>query len=216
MTSHITANPFDTGADELERYALEECVKRQRVDRRVSILVLPDKRGELAVKFARLGAQVVICDDAPLKGSIEGRILAAGLRDEITFAPGTLNDLQSGLPGEPFDIIVVRRGLCRMPYAEARDIVRQLIRKLRIGGKLYVSVLGLHSELGHDYADSEVPIERRFASLAPELAEKYAIPGPVCLYTERNLFLLLLEAGASVLRTLTTTYGNIKGIAVRV
>ncbi len=216
MTSHITANPFDSGADELERYALEECVKRQRIDRRISILVVTDKRGELAVKFARLGAQVVICDDAPLKGSIEGRILAAGQREEITFVAGTLNTLPDSLPGEPFDMIVVRRGLCGMRYAEARETIRQLMRKLRIGGKLYVSVLGLHSELGHDYADSELPIDRRFANLAPELADKYAIPGPVCLYTERNLFLLLLEAGASVLRTLTTTYGNIKGIAVRV
>ena len=35
--------------------------------------------------------------------------------------------------------------------------------RLRIGGKLYLSVLGLHSELGHGYADAEQPIEQRFA-----------------------------------------------------
>ena len=45
---------------------------------------------------------------------------------------------------------------------------------------------------------------------------KYGIVGPLCLYTERNLFMLLLEAGASVLRTMTSTYGNVKGVAVRV
>jgi len=28
--------------------------------------------------------------------------------------------------------------------------------------------------------------------------------------------MLLLEAGGSVLRTMTTTYGNVKGVAVRV
>ena len=48
------------------------------------------------------------------------------------------------------------------------------------------------------------------------MAKKYGIAGPVCLYSERNLFMLLLEAGASVLRTMTTTYGNVKGVAVRV
>jgi hypothetical protein len=48
------------------------------------------------------------------------------------------------------------------------------------------------------------------------MINKYGIKSKVCLYSERNLFLLLLEAGASVLRTLTTTYGNVKAVAVRV
>jgi hypothetical protein len=91
-----------------------------------------------------------------------------------------------------------------------------LLLRLRIGGKLYLSILGLHSELGQGYAGAETPIDQRFAPLSPALVKKYGIQGEVCLYTERNLFMLLLEAGASVLRTLTTTYGNVKGIAVRV
>jgi hypothetical protein len=94
--------------------------------------------------------------------------------------------------------------------------VRRLLLELRIGGKLYVSVLGLHSELGDGYGGGETPVEERFAELAPAVAAKYGVSGPVCLYTERNLFMLLLAAGASVLRTMTTTYGNVKGIAVRV
>lgn len=48
------------------------------------------------------------------------------------------------------------------------------------------------------------------------MAEKYGIAGSMCLYSERNLFLLMLDVGASVLRTMTTTYGNVKGVAVRV
>ena len=120
------------------------------------------------------------------------------------------------MPGEPFDIIVIRRGLCSMPYEQARQVVRQLLLRLKIGGKLYLSVLGLHSELSEGYTDGEATVDQRFAELSPVLAEKYNIRQPVCLYTERNLFMLLLEAGASVLRTLTTTYGNVKGVAVRV
>ena len=103
-----------------------------------------------------------------------------------------------------------------MPYPEARRIVRRLLLKLKIGGKIYVSVLGLHSELGDGYAGRETLVESRFGDLAAPLAAKYDIAGPVCLYSERNLFMLLLEAGASVLRTLTTTHGSVKGIAVRV
>jgi hypothetical protein len=216
MTTNINANPLETGSDELERFALEECVKRQRFDRQVSVLVLPDKRCETAIKFARLGAQVVVADHPDLHQDIKGRILAAGLHDDISFAACTLPDLPEGPQGEPFDIIVIRRGLCAMPYDEARRIVRSFLLKLKIGGKLYISVLGLHSELSEGYAARETSVDLRFGQLAPALAEKYGIREPVCLYTERNLFMLLLEAGASVLRTLTTTYGNVKGVAVRV
>jgi SAM-dependent methyltransferase len=216
MSANITANLLETGADELERYALEECVKRNRFDQRVSALILPDKRCETAIKFGRLGAQVVVAELPELQNDIEGRVLAAGLRDEISFAACSLPDLPDNPPGEPFDIIVIRRGLCGMPYDDARRVVRQLLLKLKIGGKLYISVLGLHSELSEGYSTGELAIDQRFGDLSPALAEKYGIDHPVCLYTERNLFLLLLEAGASVLRTLTTTYGNVKGIAVRV
>lgn len=216
MNIDTNANPFETGNDENERLALEECVKRQRFDRRVSVMVLNSGRCELAARFARLGASVTLADHAEMKRSIEGRILAAGLRDDISFAACELSALPEDIPGEPFDIIVLHRGLCSLPYEEARTVVRQLLLKLKIGGKLYISILGLHSELGENYADSDQPIEQRFAKLSPGLSKKYDITHPVCLYTERNLFLLLLEAGASVLRTLTTTYGNVKGVAVRV
>ena len=216
MNANTTANPFLSGDDENERLALEECVKRQRLDHRVSVLILPAGRCELAMKIARLGAQVTVAETASLQREIEGRLLAAGLHDNITYTPGELPNVPEDMPGEPFDIIVVRRGLCSMPYDQARSVIRQLLFKLKIGGKLYISILGLHSELGDGYPGSEHPVDQRFTQLSPALAKKYGITGPVCLYSERNLFMLLLDAGASVLRTLTTTYGNVKGVAVRV
>jgi hypothetical protein len=214
--AHINANPFAGELQELERLALEECVKRQRLDHRVSVLVLPTGTSDLACRFARLGAQVTLGDEPGRRRDIEGRILAAGLRDEVRFAACTPDAMPEDIPGEPFDIIVIRRGLCAMRHEAARQAVRRLLLELRIGGKLYVSVLGLHSELGDGYPAAETPVEERFAELAPAIAAKYGVSGPVCLYTERNLFMLLLAAGASVLRTMTTTYGNVKGIAVRV
>lgn len=216
MTNNSTANPLETGTDEVERYALEECIKRQRIDHRVSVLVTPAGRCELAIQFARMGALVTVADTETRRRDAEGRILAAGLRDEIAFTGSPLTGIPEALPGAPFDIIVIRRGLCGLRYEEARHVIRQLLRQLKIGGKLYVSILGLHSELSDAYAAAEQPVELRFAELAPAMAKKYGIKGPVCLYTERNLFMLLLDAGASVLRTLTTTYGNVKGVAVRV
>ena len=216
MEANINANPLETGLDELERYALEECVKRQRLEHRVSVLVMPAGRCELAIKFARLGATVTVADVPERQHEITGRLLASGLGDQIRYQAATPASLPDKLDGQPFDIVVVRRGLCSLPYHAALLATRQLLLRLRIGGKLYLSILGLHSELGQGYAAAELPIAQRFAPLSSALAKKYDIGGEVCLYTERNLFMLLLEAGASVLRTLTTTYGNVKGIAVRV
>jgi len=216
MNNDSTAKPWEIGTDELERSALEECVKRQRVDRRVSVMVMPANHCELGIQFARLGAQVIVADEPSHQQEVEGRILAAGLRDEISYTPCAIPAPPEHPAGEPFDIIFVRRSLCSVPYEEARQIVRQLLRQLKIGGKLYLSVLGLHSELSEGYGAKDLPVEERFSKLAPDLAKKYVISVPVCLYSERNLFMLLLEAGGSVLRTLTTTYGNVKGVAVRV
>ncbi|HSG23028.1 MAG TPA: hypothetical protein VLA64_08735 [Azonexus sp.] len=216
MNINTNAYPFETGNDETERLALEECVKRQRFDQRVSVLIIPAGGCELAVKFARLGAQVIVADSATRKSEIEGRILANGQQENIAYFDGELINFPEILPGEPFDIIIVRRGLCGMPYEKARQTLRRLLLNLKIGGRLYVSVLGLHSELGDGYADAELPVEERFTKLAPGLINKYGITGEVCLYSERNLFLLLLNAGASVLRTLSTTHGNVKAVAVRV
>lgn len=216
MDNHINANPLETGADELERFALEECVKRRRLNPNVSALVVPAGHCDLAIKLARVGAHVIAGDTPNYRASIEGRVLAAGMREEVRFTEYPLSALPEIADAEPYDLIIIRRGLCSMPYEQARLVLRQLLLKLKIGGRLYISVLGLHSELGSGYSDYEKPVNERFSPLAQAQADKYGIPMPVCLYTERNLFMLLLEAGASVLRTLTTTYGNVKGVAVRV
>ena len=216
MKTDITANPFESGPDELLQLALEECVKRQRFDRRVSVLVMPALNCDTASQFAQMGAQVTLADDPACKKEIEGRILASGLRDEMTFVPYQLPDLPNSPDGEPYDIVILRRSLCRVSYSEAKQVIRALMQKMRIGGKLYLSILGLHSVLGEDYPDGNLDICDRFCELAPAIAAKYHINYPVCLYTERNLFMLLLESGASVLRTYTKTNGNVKAVAVRV
>lgn len=216
MNTDTTANPFEAGADELEQLALEECIKRQRLDRRVSVLIMPALRCTFAAQFAGLGAQVVMADSPDCQREIEGRILASGHRDELRFASYTLPELPGSEEGEPYDIIIFRRCLCRLPYDEAKEVIRSLMKKLRIGGKLYLSILGLHSDLGEGYADAGEDINQRFCELSSINRKKYGIEGPVCLYSERNLFMLLLESGASVLRTATTTYGNVKAVAVRV
>lgn len=214
--AHTTAVPWETGNDELERLALEETARRQRVDHSVSVLVMPAGRCQLATRFARLGAQVTVADSVERQPEVEGRILASGQRDAIRFLPCSLPTPPANAELRSYDIIVLRRGLCSQGYAASRQTIRQLMQHLKIGGKLFVSILGLHSELGEGYGGRDQSLYERFSMLSPTMANKYGIDGPVCLYSERDLFLLLLESGASVLRTMTSTWGNVKAVAVRV
>jgi len=215
VEKNINANPWSEDNDAVQQLALEECAKRQRIDHSVSVLVLPGGQCKLAVRFAQLDAQVTVADVVERQREIEGRILACGLAN-IHFTPTELPAPPETDSGAPYDIIVLRRGLCSMPYAQGKVLIRQLMHKLKIGGKLYLSILGLHSELGEGYPGREQSIYERYSKLSPAMARKYDIRGEVCLYSERDLFLLLLESGASVLRTMTTTWGNVKAVAVRV
>ena len=103
MNNDINANLLETGNDETERLALEECVKRQRFDQRVSVLVIPAGRCELGVKFARLGAQVIVADNTSRQSEVEGRILASDYRDSITYLGASIGSFPDNAPGEPYD-----------------------------------------------------------------------------------------------------------------
>ncbi len=215
-TAHTTANPLATASDELDRLALEEVIRRRRFDNGISALVVPTAAADLAIALAKLGCQVTVGDAPEEEERFRGALAQAGFAGDVAFAHFSFAQFDDDLAGEPYDLIVVRRGLCGVPYETARRLVHQLLLRLKIGGKLYVSILGLHSELGDGYPGAETPLGERFCALAQPMATKYELCRPVCLYSERNLFTLLLEAGGSVLRTFTTTHGNVKGVAVRV
>lgn len=216
MATNNIANPLETGTDELERLVFEEVVKRRRFGNTVRGLVIPAGICDLVPAMAKLDCKVTAADEPALEKAIQGRALAAGVADNVNFFPSHLHQLPEVVTDQPFDLVVCRRGLCSVPYDEARTLIHRLLLQLKIGGKLYVSLLGLNSELGDDYPGREQLLADRFCLLAPEMAAKYEIHRPVCLYSERNLFSLLLESGASVLRTFTSTHGNVKGVAVRV
>ena len=216
MANNLNANFLESAVDELERMAVEEAIKRRCYNPNPTALVVPDGRCNLSFELGRKGVLVTAADSGEWDDESAAQLFPATARSHLSFAPITLTDLGSKLPNEPFDIVFCDRNLCAMPYKEAREVVRNLLRRLKIGGRLYLSLLGLHSELGEGYDGAEIEVNQRYFALKPIIAEKYSISGPVCLYSERNFFTLILEAGGGVLRSFTTTHGNVKGVAVRI
>jgi len=191
---------------ELEQWVLAEIGKRRRSGEAVCAMLGGVGAEIQALRMARAGSGVVLLSDQPLAAD-----------DNITQMPESLMfDAEASLPLAPYDVILCQRMLNLLPYAEARSRLRQLMGRLKIGGKLFISLYGIHSELGDHYADGDKLVGERFCRLAPGLAERYGLSGPVCLYSERNLFSLLMEAGAAVIRTSTSALGHVRGIAARV
>ena len=79
-----------------------------------------------------------------------------------------------------------------------------------------MTTYGIHSELSQNYPHIELPVQDRFCPIAPNIAKKYDIKEPICLYSERDLILLLIETGCSVLRSWISSYGNVQSVAVRI
>ncbi len=190
---------------ELDQWALAEAARRQRAGEAVTAMLVGTGAEEQALRLAKLGVRVLLLSDRdPGHAGIVQRPVA------------DFDDIASELPLQPFDLILCQRVLSSLRYAEARVRVRSLLERLRIGGKLFVSCYGIHSELGDHYADGEKLVCDRHAPVSPELAARYGITGPVCLYSERNLFMLLMECGGAILKTSSSALGHVRGVAARI
>lgn len=191
---------------EVDQWVLAETAKRQRSGETVNALLLGVGADEQALRLAEQGARVCLLSDREPLGHLN-----------IVQRPSTvLADTETVLPLQPFDLILCQRILSVHPYADARKTVRNLLGRLKIGGKFFISLYGIHSELGDHYTDGGKLVCDRMAPVAPELAKRYNLHGPVCLYSERNLFTLLMEAGGAVLKTSSSALGHVRGVAARI
>jgi hypothetical protein len=60
-----------------------------------------------------------------------------------------------------------------------------------------------------------MPLETRFAPLAPDVQQKHGITTSVCLYTESDMAFLLQASGWEVNHIFTSAFGNIKAVGKR-
>ncbi len=204
--------------DELNRLAIEEIGRRARLGNPVSALDCDCGHGGQALRMAQAGAQVLATDREDLRAAVADAARALDVGDRLRFmqTPALCAGDTGPLPGAPFDLAICHRSLPGLRYTEAVVFVRRILLMLKTGGKLFLSAYGIHSELSEDYPDREKLVKERFSPLSPGIAERYGIAVPVCLYSERDLFMLMFDAGASVLTTFTTTHGNVKAVGVRI
>lgn len=191
---------------ELEQWSLAEIAKRRRAGEAVTSMLIGVGAETQALRMAEAGSRVLLLTDTDSIAHIN--IMSAPTKAFV--------ETSSPLPLEPFDIILSQRNLCTMRYAQALVTLRAEMRHLKIGGKLFISLYGIHSELGDNYPDGGKLVTERLAPVAPGPAKRHGLTEPVCLYSERNLFSLLMEAGGAVLKTSTSALGHVRGVAARI
>lgn len=204
--------------DELDKLAVDEALRRRRAGDAVSAIEIDCGECAQVLRLAEAGAEVVAAHPDEVCASLGERARAGNLAARIhprRINPWHLETLPAD-PLAPFDLVISHRTLPFMRYADALTFLRQLAAAMKIGGRLYVSAFGLHSDLGDHYPDAEAPVARRYAPLAAAVATRYDLAEPVCLYSERELFTLLFAAGIGVLKTFTTTHGSVKAVGVRI
>ena len=202
-------------ADDLDERCLDFLERRaeEYPSVRPTALDIATGDGKQALRMAQHGAMVTAVDVHD-----RARTLAdAARRWRITrppvFCRVDMQALSEDLPGAPYDAIVCQRAIHYLPYVEALAALRQWPRFLKSGGRLYISAYGLRSVFANGYPDLGRPVEKRFAALSWETAERYGVRAPVCLYDTVDLIDLLHRAGFGVAETFVSDTGNVKAVA---
>ena len=161
--------------------------------------------GTMAMKFATVGCLTVACDIAPMPSlrAFAAKTGAVAL-DNIIERDATKVDW-SAFP-QP-DIVYSQRFLHYLRFSDAVDLMRSI---LSAAGEcdIYLSMSGLHSELGAGYPDA--PLQERFAFLSEEMSGKHGIAQEVCLYEPTDAAELAELCDLTTVRIWSSDFGNIK------
>ena len=208
---------FDS-PDDLKHFVVVETQKALKFNPQFSILMLASDHIDLAIFLAQLGAKITLIDLPENEENNRQKVLKEKLKSRISFLPLYLPEIPNdSSKNSPYDLMFISNYIGQMTYAQAGYFIEDLMQKLHIGGKMFISTFGIDSELNFNYLHKEKNVRERFCPIAPKLAKKYHIERPLCLYTLRDLNALLNETGMSVLREfINPKNGNIESIAVRI
>jgi SAM-dependent methyltransferase len=194
-------------ADDLDRLMIADI----QGSHSIKVLDLGCGRGGQSVRLAKTGAQVTSIDISDYsvdfaRHKSENRSLESRLK----FMQGNLSNIATLISGGTFDVCCLQRVIHYVTYKEAVTLLRYL--KTCIEGKLYVSVTGIESEIGKNYADRQKVVADRFCRLGAQEAKTFFITEPVCLYTQEEFETLLTTAGWSIEQSWLSAFGNSKAV----
>lgn len=168
--------------------------------------------GAHSVRMAEAGATVMAFDIDDNEEAISRLASDSGVLARVSFARLDIRKGLAPIQKKP-NVIYSQRTLHYLKFDEAVGLLSMLGERGTKHAAFYISASGLDSELGTNYAHAHLPVEERFCELSPEMQEKHAIYGPVCLYRNSDMEILLERAGLFQTLVYSSPFGNIKAMA---
>lgn len=215
---HTTSTPYSRygvdvavrRADDLDKLMLDDIQKNHQP---VAVLDLGAGAGGQSRRLVQAGARVHAID----VGAYEEEFLALQeeLRvgeQELRFSCADICHIIPTLRANHYHCICFQRTIHYLTYADAHTLLCNLATLTT--GRLYISVTGQDSAIGHVHPQGGAPIEERFTTLPTDAAETFSIHSPLCVYTKDEFCKLLTESGWVIERVWVSAFGNIKAVAV--
>ena len=168
--------------------------------------------GAQSARMAEVGGKVMAFDIDDNKADVLKRASAISLASRVSFVQ---MDIRKGLVPIQIrpDVVYSQRMIHYFKFKEAIEVLSTLREKSKDGIAVFISASGLDSELGEGYAHQDKEVTLRYDVLAPAMAEKHAMYGKVCLYSQDDMECLLTLAGLKPRAIYASPFGNIKAIA---
>lgn len=193
--------------DDLDKKMLEHL----RLKNKSRVLDLGSGAGGQSVRMVEVGAVVTAVDVYDFSSEFAEHRLNKKIDTEtLKFICGDIIQLSELISNETFTDVSIQRTLHYLPYQQALDLLKFL--RTIVSDKLFISVTGMDSAVGENYAGRKIPIESRFVKLEPVEADIFQIQAPVCLYREEEFKVLLESSGWKVEKLWQSAFGNLKAV----
>lgn len=167
--------------------------------------------GGQSLRLASLGAKITAVDILDYSEEFkEIRQQNSLSKESLRFFNADIKFLETVVKDEEFDICSLQRVIHYLNYQDALKLLAYLRNK--VGKKLYISVTGIESDIGHLYLDKNKPVKLRFCKLDKKSSEKFYIDEPICLYSKSEFEDLLKNSGWEVERCWFSAFGNVKAV----
>lgn len=199
-------------ADDLDLMAVEH-IRSIASSKAIFAIDVGCGHGGQVARMANAGACVIAMDAQDYRVELAKTLAREGVRSGQCFF------FRAGVEAEPVigpvDVVMCQRMIHYLEHPAAAKALSWFHRISVSGARMFLSASGLDSELGNGYAARDIPVERRYAHLSPEMAGKHAILPPVCLYRPDELEDLARKAGWEVEKVFVSPFGNVKLVAVK-
>jgi SAM-dependent methyltransferase len=193
--------------DDLDKKMLTHLLTKDKP----KVLDLGSGAGGQSVRMAETGASVLAIDIYDFSEEFaKYRHEKKLIEDNLKFICADMTELQNLVAEQRFSDATIQRTLHYLPYNQALELLTFL--RTIVEDKLFVSVTGMDSAVGENYAGRDLPLEKRFLKLSPAEADIFQIHNPVCLYRQEEFVALLNQSGWQVEEIWQSAFGNLKAV----